>query len=448
MQRQSDPEITTPSAEPSAGDAQGESLLAQAKEKGEDGNLFQLMVQSVKDYAIFMLDTTGHIISWNAGAQRLKGYQADEIIGKHFSIFYTEEAKAIKYPQYELKEAVAQGRYEDVGWRVRKDGTTFWADVIITAVFDAQGVHRGFAKVTRDMTERRIWEEQIRQLNEELQQRVNDLARSNIQLAQKSEENEMFVYSVSHDMRTPLVNLQGFSQELGMVSEDLKALLNGESVPPELRARGVTIIEGEMAESVQFIQTAVSHLSKIIDALLRLSRAGRIIYQVRKVNLKEMVERINDALNATIKGRGAKIIIHDLPPTWGDPAALEQLFSNLISNALNYLDPKRAGVIEIGCVDTVFANEDEVEQPVRAYYVRDNGLGLSDIERGKLFRAFQRFHPEAARGEGMGLAIVRRIIERHNGRVWVESKAGEGTTFFVTLAADQSLAEAGEESEG
>jgi signal transduction histidine kinase len=319
--------------------------------------------------------------------------------------------------------------------------------VIITAVFDSQGVHRGFAKVTRDMTERRRWEEQVRQLNEQLQQRVNDLARSNQQLAQKSEENEMFVYSVSHDMRSPLVNLQGFSQELSLVANDLKDLLNGDGVPPELRARGAAIIDGEMAESVQYIQTAVSHLSKIIDALLRLSRAGRIVYQERRVDLNEMVARIVDTLSATVKSRGAKIIVHDLPPTWGDPAALEQLFSNLISNALNYLDPKRAGLIEVGCAETVVADEDEVEQPARAYYVRDNGLGLTDKDRGKLFRAFQRFHPEAARGEGMGLAIVRRIVERHNGRVWVESKSGEGTTFYVTLQADRSKAEGDEDSE-
>jgi PAS domain S-box-containing protein len=446
MDSQSDSEIRNESAEASADDRPLTNALAQSGEKPKDTDLFQLMVQSVKDYAIFMLDTTGHIISWNQGAQRLKGYQADEIIGKHFSIFYTEDAKAIHYPEYELKVAVETGRYEDVGWRIRKDGTMFWADVIITAVFDAEGVHRGFAKVTRDMTERRLWEEQIRELNTQLQQRVNDLARSNIQLAQKSEENEMFVYSVSHDMRTPLVNLQGFSQELGMVAKDLKALLADESVPQTLRERGETIIDGEMAESVQFIQTAVLHLSKIIDALLRLSRAGRIIYQVRKVDLKEMVARIIDALSATIKGRGAKITVHDLPPTWGDPAALEQLFSNLISNALNYLDPKRPGEIEIGCADKMVANNGEGERHVRAYYVRDNGLGLTEPERSRLFRAFQRFHPEAARGEGMGLAIVRRIVERHNGRVWVESEAGEGTTFFVTLEADQSLADVDEES--
>ena len=413
-------------------------------ERADGSDLFELMVQNVKDYAIFMLDPTGRIISWNQGAQRLKGYQAHEIIGKHFSVFYTQEAKDIQYPQYELKMALAQGRYEDVGWRLRKDGTMFWADVIITAVFDAQGVHRGFAKVTRDMTERRRWEDQIRQLNEQLQQRVNELGRSNLQLAQKSEENEMFVYSVSHDMRTPLVNLQGFSQELSLVADELKELLTGDSVPQALRERGTLIIDSDMAESVQFIQTAVSHLSHIIDALLRLSRAGRIIYQVKKVDVSETVGRIVDALSASIKARGAKTVIRDLPPAWGDPAAIEQLFSNLISNALNYLDPKRPGVIEIGSLETVIQTEGEPDQPALAYYVRDNGMGLNDLERTKLFRAFQRFHPDAARGEGMGLAIVRRIVERHNGRVWVESKAGEGTTFFVTLAADKSKGEPGE----
>jgi signal transduction histidine kinase len=280
-----------------------------------------------------------------------------------------------------------------------------------------------------------------------VRQRTAESAERNLQLTQKTEENEMFVYSVSHDMRTPLVNLQGFSQELSLVSDDLKSLLGGEGVPQELSSRGAAIIEGEMAESLQFIQNAVSHLSKIIDALLRLSRAGRVVYQVRRVNLNEMVARIVDALGATVRSRGAKVIVQDLPPTWGDPAALEQLFSNLISNALNYLDPKRPGLIEIGCINKVVASEGEAGQPLLAYYVRDNGLGLTDTEQGKIFRAFHRFHPEAARGEGMGLAIVRRIVERHNGRVWVESEAGEGTTFYVMLAADMSKAEDGEESD-
>jgi signal transduction histidine kinase len=248
-------------------------------------------------------------------------------------------------------------------------------------------------------------------------------------------------------MRTPLVNLQGFSQEMRMAAADLKAMLKEEGVPPALRERGVMILDSDMAESVQFIQTAVSHLSHIIDALLRLSRAGRIIYQTKQVDLNEMVGRIVDSLGVTVKERGAKITVQDLPPAWGDPAALEQLFSNLISNALNYLAPGRPGCIEVGSVETVVSNEDEPDQTVRAYFVRDNGRGLTETERGKLFRAFQRFHPEAARGEGMGLAIVRRIIDRHNGRVWVESKAGEGTTFFVTLAAELGKNKPGEGTE-
>jgi signal transduction histidine kinase len=247
-------------------------------------------------------------------------------------------------------------------------------------------------------------------------------------LAQKDRENEMFVYSVSHDLRSPLVNLQGFSQELAAVNRDLRGLLADNELPEAVRRRGLTLIDGEAAESVRFIQTAVNRLSSIIDSLLRLSRAGRVQYQWQNVDVRAAVLRVVEAVRGTASQRGTEIAVNDLPPCWGDPTAIERIFANLIGNAINYLDPQRPGKIEIGSAPTQEASG------LRTYYVQDNGLGIAAAHLPKLFVAFQRLHPDRAPGEGIGLALVRRSAERHGGKVWVESMPGVGSTFFVSLS--------------
>lgn len=419
-----------------AGSTDAEPVAADSEENvaeyGESDAQYELLVKNIKDYAIFMLDPGGHVLTWNEGAQRIKGYKPEEIIGKHFSIFYPQEALARNWPAKELEYAIAEGRFEDESWRVRKDGTQFWANVIITALHDNTGRLVGFGKVTRDLTERRQWEEQTRELNEELKLSVDRLGALNSDLAQKNAENEMFVYSVSHDIRAPLVNLQGFSQEIKLALSDLRLMLKDERFPDELREKISETLNGGIAESVNYIQTAVKHLSNIIDGLLRLSRAGRVQYEWSEVPIQRVVGRIIDSLSVTIAARRARISVDALPVIAGDTPAIEQLFSNLISNALNYLDPAREGRIHIG---TLPGQGDKV-----IFFVKDNGLGIPEPLQSGLFRGYQRFHPNVARGEGMGLAIVQRIIERHNGRIWIESKPGEGSTFYVALPNTRRVA--------
>jgi signal transduction histidine kinase len=246
-------------------------------------------------------------------------------------------------------------------------------------------------------------------------------------LRQKDRENEMFVYSVSHDLRSPLVNLQGFSQELALVCEDLRRIVTDSDVSPAVRQRVVGLIDRDAGESIQFIQTAVRRLAAIIDALLRLSRVGRVVYQWQQVEVRAAVDRVVKALSNTIAHKGAHVVVGDLPPAWGDPTAVEQIFANLLGNAVNYLDPGRPGKIEVGVLPAV-GNDG-----LRTYYVKDNGLGIAEEHLSKVFLAFQRLHPNAAPGEGIGLPLVRRMVERHSGRIWVESVAGQGSTFFVSL---------------
>ena len=290
------------------------------------------------------------------------------------------------------------------------------------------------AALIHDMAERQRAEAEVRRLNEELEKRVQvrtaELEIANRDLAEKNAENEMFVYSVSHDLRSPLVNLQGFSKELEKACRGLSAVFAEESVPADARYRGQALLDGKIAKSVGFIQTAVIRLSTIIDALLRLSRAGRVDYRWEAVNVAEVVTRVVGAAQGTIGEKAAAIQIGDLPPAWGDRSAVEQLFGNLIVNALTYLDNTRSGVIEVGCLPTGSVG---VPTGFRGYYVRDNGLGIAEGHRQKIFQAFQRAHPGIGSGEGLGLAIVARVVERHRGRVWVESTPGAGSTFYVTL---------------
>ncbi len=252
-------------------------------------------------------------------------------------------------------------------------------------------------------------------------------------LAQKDQENEMFVYSVSHDLRSPLVNLQGFSQELAAACQDLRRIVAEKDVPASVRQRIADLLDHEANESIQFIQTAVRRLATIIDALLRLSRVGRVVYDWQQVDVRATVERVVAALSNTIAQKGARISIGDLPPAWGDPTAIEQIFANLIGNALNYLDPTRPGIIEVG-VRSEHGKENALNHP-HTYYVKDNGLGIASEHLPKIFLAFQRLHPNVAPGEGIGLPLVRRMVERHGGRIWVESTVGQGSTFFVSLPA-------------
>jgi PAS domain S-box-containing protein len=410
----------------------------------------RVLVEGVVDYAIIMLDPGGYVKSWNTGAQRLKGYAPNEIIGRHFSCFYPADVVESGWPARELEIASTQGRVEDEAWRIRKDGSRFWANVVITAIRDASGQLQGFSKVTRDLTERKQAEEAVRQMNEELELRVQsrtaELAEANRDLMQKNQENEMFVYSVSHDLRSPLVSLQGFSKELNLVGQDLRGLLDDPAVPDQIRSRASALLTGDMQQSLKFIQVGVLRLSNIIDALLRLSRVGRVEYDFRSLNTNEIVARVVEAMSAELFEQGVEIRIGELPPSYGDATAVEQVFANLIGNALKYLAADRRGLIEVGAVSSAAETDGLQMQAAVTFYVKDNGLGIPSTYHEKIFQAFQRVHPGHAPGDGMGLAIVRRIIQRHGGRVWVESAEGQGSTFYVTLPTRAPAGSAGCES--
>lgn len=299
-------------------------------------------------------------------------------------------------------------------------------------------------------------EREHRELSDELRERGAQLVEVNQHLVAQTSENETFVYGVSHDLRSPLVNLQGFSKELFVSCAALRDQIETSSMTQIQRAQVRELVDGEFAESLHFLQNAVTRAANIVDALLRLSRVGRLDYQWRQVRVDTIVERVVSAMRQTMRERGAEVTVRPLPSVWGDATTIEQIFGNLIGNALNYLDAKRPGRIEIGVRLPVieprtasapddgrsadgrpFAPDaDTVRRLTHVFYVRDNGLGIPARYLPKMFNAFQRLHGNVAKGEGIGLALVRRMVERHGGRVWLESKEGEGSTFFVELPAE------------
>ena len=252
----------------------------------------------------------------------------------------------------------------------------------------------------------------------------------NKRLIQKTRENEMFVYSVSHDLRSPLVNLMGFSKELGYAGAALRGALQRGTMPDAERQAGLALLNDGIDGSLRFIHTAVARMNDMTDGLLRLSRTGAVKYRWREVDLTATVQRIVDAMHLSIAERGATVHVGTLPHLWGDPNAVEQVFANLIANAVNYLDPRQPGVVEVGCQEGGVASAQD-DARFHRLYVKDNGLGIPKAFQEKVFRVFQRLHPHHVAGVGIGLSIVRRIVERHQGAITVDSTEGVGSTFWV-----------------
>jgi signal transduction histidine kinase len=260
-------------------------------------------------------------------------------------------------------------------------------------------------------------DERLRAANRELRLRTEELAH-------KNEEVEAFVYIVSHDLRAPLVNLQGFSRELQISCDSLGRHLAGAPLPAGTREAVRDLTDVEIPASLRFISASTAKFERLINALLQLSRSGRRELQPEELDMDAQVAATLDSLRRLIEERGAEVVVGPLPPARADATAVGQLFSNLVTNALRYLQPGRPGRIELGGERIDGANR---------YFVRDNGVGIAAAAEKKLFQVFQRFRPDLAEGEGIGLATIKRIVERHGGRVWAESTEGVGTTFYFTL---------------
>lgn len=363
---------------------------------------FRLLVEGVEDYAIYMLDTHGRITTWNAGAERIEGYRAQEIIGRRFHRFYTPEDVERKKPDQALAVATAEGRFQDERWQVRKDGTHYWASFVITALRDENGKLTGFSTIARDITKRKQAEDEIRRLNAELERRVQERT---AELQAAYHEMEAFSYSISHDLRAPLIHIAGFAE---MLKSDL-----GERLDDKSRRHLDTICE------------STENMGRMIADLLTFSRIGRAEMHKVRFNLTDTIKDVRRDLQAQTANRKITWIVPELPEVYGDPFLLRQAVFNLVSNAVKYTRMRPEARIEI----TVETTDKE-----HIFAIRDNGAGFDMKYVGKLFGVFQRLHPAREfEGTGIGLANVRRIIQRHGGRTWAEGVVDGGATFFFTL---------------
>ena len=406
---------------------------ADITELRESEERFRLLVQSVKDYAIFMLTPDGVIATWNEGAQRIKGYSANEIIGKHFSVFYPPEDIAAGKIERELEIVRRTGVYEEEGWRLRKDGSRFWANVVITALREHDGSLAGFAKVTRDLTERnaahkraiedarriaaeetaRLAAEQrsteLDRLAEQLRKQAAELERRTVEAETANRAKSQFLAAMSHELRTPLNAIGGYTQILQL----------GVSGP----------ITDEQRAHLDRIQRSQQHLLGVINDILNFSRieAGQLSYEIGPVPVHEVVDAVAPmvALQAHANRLHLKVASCSLAlVARADRAKTEQILLNLLSNAVKFTDE---GEVELTCG----AGSDDVW-----ITVRDTGPGIPEDQIESIFAPFVQVGRNLANpkeGTGLGLAISRDLARAMGGELTVTSVVGKGSTFTLTL---------------
>lgn len=356
------------------------------------------MIEEVQDYAIIFLSVNGEIQNWNSGAQKIKGYSSTEVIGKRFSIFYTPEDRAMGLPEQLLSEAAQHGKSIHEGWRLRKDGSRFWASVVITALHDQDNHIIGFSKVTRDLTERRQAEEAMDMKNKALEQ-------ANAQLSS-------FAFVASHDLKEPLRKIQVFTSRI-VDSEHLSEKSN-EYV-------------GKIVQSARRMQALIEDLL----AFSKLSAPG----EREVVNLNNVVAGVQSDLEVAITDKHATILAEPLPTISGTAFQLHQLFLNLFSNSLKFAKEGRNPVISIGYELVSGPVPGHGVLPMVPYHrirISDNGIGFSQDQASRIFDVFYRLHSrDSFEGAGIGLAIVKRVVDNHKGIIATEGKPDEGASFYI-----------------
>ncbi|MBK7861382.1 MAG: PAS domain S-box protein [Archangiaceae bacterium] len=364
----------------------------------------RLMISGVRDYAIFMLGPDGRVASWNDGARRLKGYEEREVLGKHFSAFYPPEDVANGKTERELATALAEGRVEDEGWRVRKDGTRFWANVVITRVTDTEGELLGFTKVTRDLTERRRAEDALRLANESLEVRVRERTE---QLEQALRVRDDFLSIASHELKTPLTSLKIHLQLVKRALQTIQV--------PQVQAA---------ADTVQRSLRQTVNLEELIEDLLDVSRlqSSRLELQRSEVNVASLVEEITARFAPQLMQAQMPLELdldRTLTATW-DSRRMGQVVANLIANAIKYASKAPLKV-------RVYTSAGRARVDVV-----DRGPGIAKEKQAAIFERFERGDaPQNVGGLGLGLFIAHRIVDAHGGSLRVESEMGHGATFTV-----------------
>jgi PAS domain S-box-containing protein len=383
--------------------------LQQANDRlRESEERYHKMIDEVQDYAIVLLSNSGEVLNWNAGASFIKGYDASEIVGKNFRLFYTQRDRENGLPEQLLDAARRHGRVVHEGWRVRKDGTEFWGSVVITALHNSSGGIIGFSKVTRDLTERRQAEELLKTSAAQLDVKNKTLERLNSELSS-------FSYVASHDLKEPLRKIQTFAARM----ENLQGLSESH------------------LQYIEKIMQSASRMQKLINDLLAYSEVSSDDTVFDRVDLNQILLSVKNDLEVLIQEKKGVIKSKALPVVNGVPHQFHQLFFNLLSNALKFSREGVPPVIQIDCRIIRGPELAEMNEKGNKYHLisfKDNGIGFEEEFASKIFQAFQRLHSKHEfSGTGIGLAIVKKVVENHGGVVEARSTIGSGSVFDIYL---------------
>lgn len=367
-----------------------------SQELYESEQRFRLLVQGVRDYAIYMLNADGQVTNWNVGAQLIKGYKADEIVGRNFSRFYTEEDRARGEPARALAIALSKGKYESEALRVRKDGTLFWAHVVIDPIHDESGEHIGFAKITRDVTARR-------EADLALQDLQSDLAH-----VRRVSEISTLATSLAHELNQPLTAIANYAEGARML---LDRFPHDEAV-----SKLSGMLEASAAQALR--------AGEIVRRLREFMSRGRTAYSSE--NLQQLILEANALALVGTREQGIEVEI-DLDPTveqvLADRIQIQQVLVNLIRNGIDAMIASPRRRLRIGS---------QREGDCVRVFVEDSGSGIDETVAARLF---QPFISSKQSGMGVGLSICRTIIEAHRGKIWFEPVPKGGTIFSFTLLA-------------
>ena len=360
------------------------------------------MTEEVQDYAIILLDRDGTILNWNKGAQSIKGYNEDEIIGKNFSLFYLEDDRQRRLPENLIRQAEEKGRAMHEGWRKRKDGTRFWGSVVITALHGENNNIIDFTKVTRDLTERKVAEDMMRQHASELEI--------------KNKQLEQFAYIASHDLQEPLRKIQTFVQVLERKFND-----------PDVREK-----------YIEKINASARRMGDLIQSVLNYSRLSKTEEYRSATDLSAILENVKVDYELLITEKHAVIENEPLPTIHAIPHQMSQLFSNLIGNSLKFSRGNPvisifAKVVNGGDLAKNFPSAERSKKYLELV-LKDNGIGFEQQYAEKIFTIFQRLNSrDEYAGTGIGLALCKRIVDNHNGFIEAQGSLGQGASFIIHL---------------
>lgn len=372
---------------------------------------YQKMIAEVQDYAIILIDTDGTIRNWNVGASKIKGYTADEVVGKNFRIFYTDQDRIAQLPEHLIGIATREGRATHEGWRVRKDGTRFWGSVVMTALHDVDGTVTGFSKVTRDLSERKVAEERLKANNKLLEE-------NNEALKAKNQELRAFNHVASHDLQEPLRKIRTFAN----------MILDPEAHTTDERKKDL----------LQRIIASSNNMQQFIEDLLIYSKAHDVSSQFETVDLNSIIDRIREEFITPGEPRNITITAGQLPVIQGVSFQMYQLFHNLIGNSIKYAAAD--GPIEINITSEQLAGSaighglPDTDTLYHLITLTDNGIGFEQAYAEKIFEPFQRLHAKSQYfGSGVGLAICKTIVKNHGGVIYAKGGADQGASFYVAL---------------